>query len=353
MTENPSSSQSRKITPASASPSPLQVGVDAFKWVGKAILVVMAVIGSLVVAGIVGLFIMATSSSSEPAVPLPLSQKVIESGSSDIVAIVNISGEIGEDTPSNPLGGGVAGVSARRMTRLLDKLADDEAVKAVVLRIDTPGGGVVASDEIYRKVKELRDQKPVVVSMGNVAASGGYYIAAGASHIIANPATLTGSIGVIAQFPELSGLFEKIGLEFRTFKSGEFKDMGSPSRQITPEETAILNTITTQAYDQFVMAIVDGRQMDQAKVRQLGDGRIYTGQQAKDNGLVDQLGTLDDAVAVAGKMAEVSDPTVSEYSDQSFFQALFESKLEGLGLGAQLEQLVPTSHSGLYYLMDI
>lgn len=323
------------------------------KWLGRAVIAIMAVIGFLAVVIVVGLFSLATRSGSDVAVPTPLSQKVIKTGSSDVVAVVNLVGEIGEDSASNPLGGGVTGVSARRITRLLDKLAEDNQVKAIVLRIDSPGGGVVASDEIYRKVKAVREQKPIVVSMGNVAASGGYYIAAGANHIVANPATLTGSVGVIAQFPELSGLYEKIGLEFRTFKSGEFKDMGSPNRDITPAEAAILTTVTTQAYDQFVTAIVEGRSMDAATVRQLGDGRIYTGQQAKDNGLVDQLGTLDDAIAVAGKMAQVSEPTVSEYSDQSFIQTLFESHLGGANLGAQLEQVLPKSRTGLYYLLDV
>lgn len=344
------STPSTTVTPSAT--SPWQVIGSALKWLGIGLVVVMAVIGTLVVAGIGSLLALASRGEGGANVPTPLTQKVITSGSSDVVAIVNLAGEIGEDSSSAPFGGGVVGVSARRTTRLLDKLKEEDQVKAIVLRIDSPGGGVVASDEIYRKVKEVREAKPIVVSMGNVAASGGYYIAAGANQIIANPATLTGSIGVIAQFPEVTGLFEKIGVEMRTFKSGEFKDIGSPNREITPAEVVILNTVTTQAYDQFVTAIAEGRGMDIAKVRTLGDGRVYTGQQAKDNGLVDQLGTLDDAVAVAGKMANVDGPTISEYSDQSFFQALFESKLN-FGVGAEIEQLLPTSRHGLYYLLEI
>lgn len=340
-------------TTASSS-SPFWRGLTtALIWVGKAWLVVTAVIGTLLVLGIVAIVMVMSNSSSDTALPTPLSQKIVSVGSEGTIALVNISGEISEEAPSTPLGGGVTGVSARRMTRLLDKLAEDDQVDAVVLRIDSPGGGVVASDEIYRKVKALREVKPVVVSMGNVAASGGYYIAAGANYIVANPSTLTGSIGVIAQFPELSGLFDMIGVELRTFKSGEFKDMGSPTRQITTEESQILTSVTTQAYDQFVQAIVDGREMDEAVVRQLGDGRIYTGQQAEENGLVDQVGTLDDAIAIAGTMAQVSDPTVSEFSDQSFWQALLESNVGSIGLGARIDHLLPVNRNGLYYLMEL
>ena len=191
---------------------------------------------------------------------------------------------------------------------ILDMLADarrDPSIKALVLRINSPGGGVVPSDRLYRAVQELH--KPVVVVMEDLAASGGYYIAAGADYIIANPATLTGSMGVISTFPEASQLFDKLGVHFTVIKSGKAKDFGSPYRPMTPEEQAYWQRVINEAYNRFVKVVAEGRGMDEEEVRKLADGRVYTGQQALTLGLVDALGYLDDGIAKAADLGGIKD----------------------------------------------
>ncbi len=323
---------------------------SSLKFLGRLWVIVTAVIGSFVVLGIVGLILLFSKADTHHQPSLtPLSQKVIKQGSGGKIAILRLEGQITEGEEPSPLSGGKS-ISSTRVTKILDQLADDSEVKAVVLRIDSPGGAVVASDEIYRSVIALQKKKVVVASLGDVAASGGYYIAVGANQIVANPATITGSIGVIAQFPKLSGLYDKIGLEMRTFKSGKFKDIGSESRDLTEEEKAILNSIISTTYDQFVGVVATGRKMDEQKVRVLADGRIYSGKQAKDLGLVDEVGDFSTAVNSASKLAKVDSPTLVEYSDQSFIQAIFESQTKRLDLTAELRQLVPTTQFGMFYL---
>src|SRR5688572_22231711 len=201
---------------------------SALKLIGKLWVIVTAVIGSFAVLAIAGIIFLVSKADTDQLAQTPLSQKLIKQGSGGKIAILRLEGQISESEETGAFAAG--SISSTRVTKLLDRLADDPEVKAVVLRINSPGGAVVASDEIYRRVAELQKKKVVVASLGDVAASGGYYIAAGANQIVANPATITGSIGVIAQFPKLSGLYDKVGLEMRTFKSGEFKDLGSESR---------------------------------------------------------------------------------------------------------------------------
>lgn len=184
----------------------------------------------------------------------------------------------------------------------------DSRVKAVLLRIDSPGGGVVASQEIYDQVKRLREdkKKKVIVSMGAVAASGGYYIACGADRIIANPGTITGSIGVIAEWVNYANLLKWAQLKPEVIKSGDFKDVGSPTREITPKEREYLQSIINQLYGQFVNAVVDGRkQLTRERVAQLADGRVYTGEEAVREGLIDELGGLETAIKVAAEAAGI------------------------------------------------
>jgi protease-4 len=187
-------------------------------------------------------------------------------------------------------------------------------VSALVLRIQSAGGGVVASQEIYKEIVDVKEEgTPVVVSMGAVAASGGYYIASPADSIIANPGTITGSIGVILSFANLEGLFDKVGLDFEVVKSGEYKDTGSWSRQMTPAERALLQGTVDDIHAQFVEVVAANRNMDRAAVEALADGRVFSGRQALEAGLVDGLGTLDDAIAVAGRMAGIEGkPRVQE-----------------------------------------
>ncbi len=187
----------------------------------------------------------------------------------------------------------------------LKKFAKDDSVKAIVLRINSPGGGVGPSQEIYEEVKKLKGKKVVVASMGALAASGGYYIACAAQKIYANPGTITGSIGVIMQFVNVRDLIEKIGLKGMVVKSGAFKDIGSPLREMKAEERELLQGVIDNVHSQFISAVAEGRKMERGSVAKIADGRIFSGEQAKSLGLVDALGNLEDAVTEAGKLAKI------------------------------------------------
>lgn len=196
----------------------------------------------------------------------------------------------------------------------LETYGDDPLVKAIVLRLDTPGGGVAPSQEIYNAVKRVRldKHKTVVASMGNVAASGGYYIAVASDRILANPGSLTGSIGVVMQLANLENLMNKIGVTNIVIKSGRYKDVGSPFRMMGEEDRQLLQSVLDDAHRQFIEAVAAGRSLDAADVEALADGRIFTGQQAKDVLLVDDLGDLTDAVKLAADMSGLQSPPVVE-----------------------------------------
>jgi protease IV len=188
----------------------------------------------------------------------------------------------------------------------LNDYAEDSSIKAIVLRIDSPGGGVVVSQEIYNAVKNARKEgKKVVASLGTVAASGGYYVAAAADRIVANPGTLTGSIGVKMEFANIEKLLEKIGVKGIVVKAGEYKDVGSPFHDMSGPEKKILQDVIDDVHSQFVKAIAEGRHMQEAEVRTIADGRIFTGRQALDLKLVDQLGDLADSIKVAGELVGI------------------------------------------------
>jgi protease-4 len=188
----------------------------------------------------------------------------------------------------------------------LQQYVEDKEVKAIILRIDSPGGGVGPAQEIYREVMRIKPKKKVVTSMGSVAASGGYYIASASDLIVANPGTITGSIGVIMQFSNFEELLKKIGIKGVVLKSGEHKDIGSPFREMTPEEKKIMQEVLDNVHQQFIQAVADGRKLDRAKVAEIADGRIFTGEQAKNLGLVDQMGNLQDAIDITAKMVGIS-----------------------------------------------
>lgn len=187
----------------------------------------------------------------------------------------------------------------------LKQFGDADRIKGVVVRIDSPGGGVVPTQEIYEEIGKLKKKKPVIASLGGMATSGGYYIASACHQIVANPGTLTGSIGVIIQLTNVEGLMQKLGLEGYNIKSGPHKDMGSPLRPLSPEGRAILQSVVDSVHGQFVRAVASGRSMEESKVRELADGRIYSGEQAKEMGLVDSLGNLDDAIDLVSKRAGI------------------------------------------------
>ncbi len=182
---------------------------------------------------------------------------------------------------------------------------EDDGVKAIILRIDSPGGGVGPSQEIHREILKAREKKKVVTSMGSVAASGGYYIACASDLIVANPGTITGSIGVLMEFTNIEELFKKIGIKGVILKSGEYKDIGSPFREMTPEEKRIIQEVIDNVQQQFVQAVAEGRKLDRVKVAQIADGRILTGEQAKQLGLVDQIGNLQDAIDATAKLVGI------------------------------------------------
>jgi protease-4 len=194
-------------------------------------------------------------------------------------------------------------------------------VKSVVIRIDSPGGGVAASQEIYEAVRKFRGEtkKKVVVSMGSVAASGGYYVACGADRIFANPGTITGSIGVIAEWYNYGDLLRWAKMESIVIKSGTFKDSGSGTRPLTAEEKVYFQSLISNMYNQFVSTVANGRKMQDEAVRKLADGRVYTGQEAKANGLVDELGTFQDAIDAAARMAGITgEPKLISPTKKSF-----------------------------------
>ncbi|MBC7188218.1 MAG: signal peptide peptidase SppA [Calditrichaeota bacterium] len=197
-------------------------------------------------------------------------------------------------------------VDPRPVVRQLKQYRRDGSIKAIVLRIESPGGGVAASQEIYEEVRKTREAgKVIVASLGSVAASGGYYVAVGATRIMANPGTTTGSIGVIAEIPNIRRLLDKLGIGFTVIKSGKFKDTGSPYRELTDAERAYLQQWVDDAFAQFLDAVVEGRKMERAQVLALADGRVFTGLQAVRSGLVDTLGTFEDALRLAADLAGI------------------------------------------------
>ncbi len=193
----------------------------------------------------------------------------------------------------------------------------DKAIKAIILRVNSPGGGVAPSQEIYREVRKTAATKTVIASMGSVAASGGYYVACAANKIVANPGTLTGSIGVIMEFVQLEDLLQKIGVGMEVLKSGEFKDIGSPYRRLSEKEKELLSSLISDIQKQFVEAVAQGRNLPVERVREIADGRILSGSQSKELGLVDQLGNFQDAVELAKQMAGIKGEVALVYPKKS------------------------------------
>lgn len=202
-------------------------------------------------------------------------------------------------------------LDSQETVKQLHDFGKNDKIKAVVLRIDSPGGVVGPSQEIYQEVKKLAARKKVIVSMGSVAASGGYYIAAPANLIMANPGTITGSIGVLMKFSNIEGLLDKIGMKAFTLKTGRYKDAGSPLRPMSDEEKALLQGVIESTHGQFVKAVAEGRRLPVGQVQAIADGRIFSGEQALELKLVDRLGSLQDAIEEAGRVAGISgEPTV-------------------------------------------
>ncbi len=215
----------------------------------------------------------------------------VSSGTAGTVALVELNETI---------------ISSQQIVQQLKKYRENSNVRAIVLRVDSPGGGVSASQEIYEEVKKTREYgKPIVVSMGAVAASGGYYVSLGASRIVANPGSITGSIGVISQFMHINALLDKIGVTSTTIKSGKLKDAGSPFRKPSDEDKKYFQEMIDDIYDQFVSAVAKERKLDKALVKKYADGRVFTGRKAYELKLIDTLGTYQDAIKIAAQLAQV------------------------------------------------
>jgi len=195
----------------------------------------------------------------------------------------------------------------------LTRAEKDKAVKAIVLRIESPGGEIAPCQEILWEIERVKETKPIVVSMGGTVASGGYYISAKADKIVALPTTMTGSIGVISQAINVEGLLEKLGIRIETFKGGKYKDMYSGFREMTPEEEEIMQGIVDEYYEQFIDVVAEGRGLSKDEVRNLATGQIYTGTEAKELGLVDVLGGLDTATELAMELADIEAAIVEYY----------------------------------------
>ncbi|RPI17093.1 MAG: signal peptide peptidase SppA [Ignavibacteriae bacterium] len=237
-------------------------------------------------------------------------------GSGDKIALVEINDVI---------------MSSETTVEQIKKYREDKSIKAIILRINSPGGGVAASQEIYEEVKKTRDGgKIIVVSMGSIAASGGYYIAVGSNHIVANPGTLTGSIGVIAQFYTIKDLADKLGIKENTFKSGNLKDAGNPFREMNDSDKAYFQDVVNNSFSQFIDVVARERKMDKEKLMPYANGRVFTGLQAKEYGLIDELGTFEDAINITAKLAGIEgEPRiVRERKKFSIFEQIIGAKME-------------------------
>ncbi|MFQ5809170.1 MAG: signal peptide peptidase SppA, partial [Armatimonadota bacterium] len=238
------------------------------------------------------------------------------------IALVRIQGLIAESMGGGPFGLGYeSGVQS--IIDQLERARKDSSVKAVVIRINSPGGSAAASQEIYQAVKRVRGRKPVIVSMGDVAASGGYYVAAGADHIVASPATLTGSIGVIMQTINFEALMERYGVKADTVTSGAYKDTGSMWRKMTEQERKYWQGMVDDVYEQFVGDVAAGRKdkgLSESQLRKLADGRVFTGKQALENKLVDELGGLRTAIEAAKTRAGIKEAHLRELRRKTFFE---------------------------------
>jgi protease-4 len=237
------------------------------------------------------------------------------------------------------------------IVRELKSHRDNPLVRAVVIRINSPGGVVGPSQELYRAVQRVREAgKPVVASLGSLAASGGYYVAVAADSIFANPGTLTGSIGVIMQMANVESLMKKVGVDYVVIKAGQFKDVGNFSRAMTPEERRVLQALLDDVHRQFIDAVAEGRKLDRGRVVQFADGRVFSGAQAQSLGMVDELGTLEDAINRAGKLAGLETPPRVILPRRRFSVMDLLRSQTGLGKVAALAPALPAFKTPLYLL---
>jgi protease-4 len=269
-------------------------------------------------------------------------RNVPKSMSGNIVAVYYAVGEI-TDAASNITSD--EGIVGNKVIRDLRKLKEDKDIKAVVLRVNSPGGSAFASEQIWKAVSELKKEKPVIVSMGDYAASGGYYISCVADSIVAEPTTLTGSIGIFGMFPNTKGLTDKVGLSFDVAKTNKYSDMGVTTRPMSDGEKAMLQSYIEQGYDLFVTRCADGRGMKKEEIEKIAQGRVWSGTMAKEIGLIDEIGGIDKALEIAAKKAGVEEYTLKEYPEaKSMFSSILDSSIP-----AYIESRILKSRLGSYY----
>ena len=257
------------------------------------------------------------------------SLKSAPSNAKERIAVMYAEGEIMPEAADQSYS--MTSFITEKMARELIKLKEDKAVKAVVIRVNSPGGSAYVSDQIWKQVKALKEEKPVVVSMGNVAASGGYYISCAANQIVAEPNTLTGSIGVFGMFPNMTGLFEKLDVTSDVVKTHAFTDLGNIARPMTADEKVLVQGAIERNYRTFLARCAEGRGMSVEAIDAIGQGRVWTGEQALANGLVDRLGDLDTAIQVAADLADLSEYSIqSVSSSKNWWDKLLEEPLSGM-----------------------
>lgn len=318
--------------------------MNKFLKIGCLALVAIFFIGLAFSAGF-GLGVVLSSVSASPSVH----KQIIGGSGDDQVALLSLAGIILSNPVNSPLVVSEGVIVPDQVGAALRLLESDSAIKAVVIRVDSPGGSAVASDEIYQSIKKFAAEKPVVVLMGDTAASGGYYISSAASYIIANPATVTGSIGVITEITDVQGLMKKLGLEQETYKSGAFKDLLSSTRKRTPEEQKMIQKLLDITYGLFVTRVAEGRKIERSKALELADGKIYSGKEAQQLGLVDAIGHQDDAFDKAKELAGIKEATFVDVSTKSFLELLFSQVKSANPLSALLPDLL-LSRPGVKYL---
>ncbi|WP_066311230.1 signal peptide peptidase SppA [Bacillus sp. FJAT-29814] len=273
----------------------------------------------------------------------PFTEEVVEEGSEfKKIVILDVDGVI-QDTGEAESLFADSSYNHQSFMKKLNMIKEDDSVKGVIVRVNSPGGGVVESAEIHDKLKEIAkdSKKPVYISMGSMAASGGYYISTAANKIYASPETLTGSLGVIMEGINYKGLADKYGVDFVTIKSGKYKDIMSPSREMTEEERQILQKMVDNSYEGFVKVISDGRGMSIDQVKQIADGRVYDGRQAKELNLIDGFGYLDDVIAEMKKNEKLKGAQVVRYTEDLGFRSLFKIQTKKwLGESAEMAGLM-------------
>ncbi len=301
-------------------------------WISTSLAIFFFLCTVMLLFSLMGLLILKGSMSTqiEEESISNLSETLIEGTGKDKIIII-------------PIKGVITGQSSRKLfienpsivdsvKQQLEQARGDNDVKVVILEINSPGGGITASDIIYKEIMEFKEEtnKKVIVIMQDVAASGAYYISAAADKIMSHPTTVTGSIGVIMPLINIANLVEKFDIEDTSVKSGKMKNIGSPLKKMSDDERKVLQDIVDEMYTRFLNIIVDGRNMKIEDVRKLADGRIYTGKQALDNGLIDQLGYIDDAIILAKEISGIQDAKIIKYKKMFNLAEIFASSIDNM-----------------------